>query len=246
MLLERLSTLPTDLFHRIEEKNLEETLRINPKQTASLYDLGFQIDYGSVWNFQKSLVEKRTKGEIEDSLVLVEHDHVLTLGRSSHSENILVRGLPIYEIERGGDVTYHGPGQLVAYPIFSLTDRGLGVRQYVELLESVVSDTIYQFGIESEGKIGPLTGVWVGGDRKIASIGVACSHWVTYHGLALNVSTDLTYFQKIKPCGFESAIMTSVEKELGASVEMNDMKHQLIDSFSSRFGIKFEIGQSGL
>ncbi len=118
----RQSTSLTGLFRssgiRIWKRHFGYALR----KQLFLYDLGFQTDYGLVWNFQKSLVEKRVKGEIADSLILVEHDHVLTLGRSSHSENILVRGLPIYEIERGGDVTYHGPGQLITYPIVSLTD----------------------------------------------------------------------------------------------------------------------------
>lgn len=203
-------------------------------------DLGFTSDYGLVWNFQKDLVEKRIAREIPDCLVLVEHDHVLTLGRSSHVENILVGGLPQYEIERGGDVTYHGPGQLVAYPIVSLTERMLGVRQYVELLEAVVSETLTRFGIATVGKLGPLTGVWVNGKRKIASIGVAASHWVTYHGVALNVNTDLSYFQRIKPCGFDSRVMTSVAKELDTpSADMHEVKREFISRFSDRFGLEF-------
>lgn len=184
-------------------------------------------------------MDKRVSGEIPDSLILGEHDHVLTLGRSGHSENILVEGLPKFEIERGGDVTYHGPGQLVAYPIISLTDRGLGVRQYVELLENVISDTLSNYGLDSIGKLGALTGVWVDGKRKIASIGVSCSHWVTYHGFALNVNTDLSYFQKIKPCGFEAGIMTSLEKEIGKRVEMEVVKGQILSSFSKVFHTDF-------
>jgi len=222
---------------------LEEFARQRPKCVAFLYDLGFKNDYGPIWDFQKNLVEQRVKDEIPDSLILVEHGHVLTMGRGAHSDNILVRGLPVYEIERGGDVTYHGPGQLVAYPIISLTDRSLGIRQYVELLEGVVSDALRQFGLESEGKLGPLTGVWIEGKRKIASIGIACSHWVTYHGVALNVSTDLSYFQKIKPCGFESGIMTSVEKELGRTVEFENVKSHFLRSFSDRLGLDFESRQ---
>lgn len=197
-----------------------------------------------VWNFQKELVEKRVRNEIPDSLVVVEHDHVLTLGRSGRAENILVEGLPKFELERGGDVTYHGPGQLVAYPIISLNARGLGVRQYVELLEVVVSEALLKFGINSDGKLGQMTGVWVDGKRKIASIGVAVSHWVTYHGLALNVNTDLSYFQKIKPCGFESSIMTSIAKERGRNfVSMDDVRGEVIDSFSSHFDLNFEAGR---
>ena len=180
-------------------------------------------------------MEKRIACEIPDSLVLVEHDHVLTLGRSSHFDNILVEGLPKFEIERGGDVTYHGPGQLVVYPIISLQEI-LGVRQYVELLEAIISDTLDYFELRSNGKVGQLTGVWIDDKRKIASIGVAASHWVTYHGFALNVNTDLTYFQKIKPCGFESGIMTSVRKELGReTVDMSEVKKLILKASSERF-----------
>ena len=222
---------------RLEKLEKQEQ---RPKKDALLYDLGFSADYGTVWNFQKVLLDKRISSKVPDCLVLVEHDHVLTLGRSSHVENILVRGLPQYEIERGGDVTYHGPGQLVAYPIVSLSERALGVRQYIELLESVVSEVLAHFGVSSRGQLGALTGVWVDGKRKIASIGVAASHWVTYHGVALNVNTDLSYFQKIKPCGFESSVMTSLSKELHQdSVEMEEVKKEFILSFSDLFGVEF-------
>jgi lipoyl(octanoyl) transferase len=223
------------------EKLLNDELR--HKRDAILYDFGFSNDYKSIWDFQKNLVEKRIARKIPDCLILVEHDHVLTMGRSAHIENILVRGMPIYEIERGGDVTYHGPGQLVAYPIVSLTERGLGVRQYVELLEAVISDTLLQFGLHGSGKLGQLTGVWIDEKRKIASIGVAASHWVAYHGFALNVTTDLSYFEKIKPCGFESSIMTSVAKEIGNdSIGVSDVKSKVVEAFSDRFDLEYERG----
>jgi lipoate-protein ligase B len=197
-----------------------------------------------IWDFQKKLVERRINGEISDSLILVEHDHVLTLGRNSHEENILMSGLPRFEIERGGDVTYHGPGQLVAYPIISLTANNLGVRPYIERLEKVVIDSMSTYGLTTVGKLGPLTGVWVEGKRKIASIGVAVSHWVTYHGLALNVTTDLSYFQKIKPCGFEAAVMTSLEKELGRSPNLIEAKEKILASFSANFAMTFHSSQT--
>jgi len=201
-----------------------------------LYDLGFSSDYSEVWKFQKTILEKRIQGSIPDALILVEHDHVLTLGRGGHAQNILVDSLPKFEIERGGDVTYHGPGQIVAYPIVSLTKRKLSVRQYIELLERVISDTLLKFGLKSEGKLGPLTGVWIDGTRKIASIGVAASHWVTYHGIALNVNTDLSYFQKIKPCGFEAGIMTSMAKEIDKGpIDLSAVKQELLLSFSDVF-----------
>lgn len=204
--------------------------------TLDVYDLGFSHDYKSVWDFQKTLLGQRIEGRIRDSLVVVEHDHVITLGRSSHGENVLTRDLPIFEIERGGDVTYHGPGQVVVYPIISLQDRRLGVRQFVELLESAITETVRKFlAADVRGKLGAETGVWVENRRKIASIGVAVSHWVTYHGLALNVNTDLSYFRKIKPCGFESSIMTSLAKELSVeNVDMGEVKSCLVNTMANR------------
>ncbi len=201
-----------------------------------VYDLGFRKDYGQIWEFQKKLVNERINDRVQDSLILVEHDHVLTLGRSSHLENVLVKDLPVFEIERGGDVTYHGPGQLVAYPIILLERKSLSVRQFVELLEDSIIETLSALELRNaSGMLGKQTGVWIDGKRKIASIGVAVSHWVTYHGLALNVSTDLSYFQKIKPCGFDSMIMTSISKELGGSqIGMGRVKHLLIQALSKR------------
>jgi lipoyl(octanoyl) transferase len=218
---------------------LEEPLESEDKLVLQVYDLGFVKDYKVVWDFQKELLNKRIAQRIPDSVIVVEHDHVITLGRSSHLENVLIGDLPTFEIERGGDVTYHGPGQLVAYPIVSLQEKNLGVRQFVELLEASIIDAITDLGIKNaEGKLGEATGVWIDNKRKIASIGVAVSHWVTYHGLALNVNTDLSYFQKIKPCGFESAVMTSLSKELQLEiVDMEKVKHLLLDSFSRRLGL---------
>jgi lipoate-protein ligase B len=216
--------------------SLEAPIEPATNSIPQVYDLGFSKDYGSVWDFQKKLVNMRIEGKIPDSLILVEHDHVITLGRSSHSENVMVKDLPIFEIERGGDVTYHGPGQMVAYPIISLQENGLGVRQFVELLEACIIETVSECGLtNTQGKLGQATGVWVCDKRKIASIGIAVSHWVTYHGLALNVNTDLSYFQKIRPCGFESTVMTSLSKELqGQVVDLNRVKLAFISSFSKR------------
>ncbi|HKW04106.1 MAG TPA: lipoyl(octanoyl) transferase LipB [Nitrososphaerales archaeon] len=198
-------------------------------------DLGFALDFRAVWDLQKSILQKRIANEVRDTLILVEHDHVITLGRSSHVENVLTKDLPIFEIERGGDVTYHGPGQLVAYPIFSLEKRSLGVRKYIELLESAIVRTLEEYGLKNAaGKLGKETGVWVG-PKKIASIGVAVSHWITYHGMALNVSTDLKYFQKINPCGFDSSIMTSVSKETGRTISVLDIKKSFLESFRKTF-----------
>lgn len=217
----------------------ESGLRLK-KRKAALHDLGFSANYSEVWNLQKQLVEERIASEIPDTLLLVEHDHVLTLGRSAHIENVLVKDLPAFEIERGGDVTYHGPGQLVAYPIVNLQELGVSVRQYVELLEQVLVDTLKTLDIHAQGQLGKMTGVWVEGVKKIASIGIATSHWVTYHGLALNVNTDLSYFARINPCGFSASVMTSAAKELNRSVDMNAVKRTAVRSFSDRFGFEFE------
>ncbi|HVB13018.1 MAG TPA: lipoyl(octanoyl) transferase LipB [Nitrososphaerales archaeon] len=209
--------------------------RNNSRCSLMVYDLGFSEDYKEIWDFQKRLVELRNQNQTCDSLIMVEHSHVLTLGRNGHRENVLTEDLPLFEIERGGDITYHGPGQLVVYPIISLQDFSIGVKQYVVLLEQVLVDTLLHFGISSEGKLGQQTGVWVDGLRKIASIGVATSHWTTYHGFALNVNTDLSYFQRIRPCGFESSVMTSISKELGRPVPMNEVKEKIVSSFSQTF-----------
>jgi lipoate-protein ligase B len=201
-----------------------------------LFDLGFRQDYQQVWDFQRRLVGLRQNDLKQDCLVMVEHSHVLTLGRNGKKDNILSDDLSIFEIERGGDVTYHGPGQLVAYPIISLRERSLGTKQYVELLERVIVDALSSFGITAEGKLGIHTGVWTNTGKKIASIGVAASHWITYHGFALNVSTNLSYFSKIRPCGFESNVMTSMSQELGTDVEISDVKPKIVECFSRNFG----------
>jgi lipoate-protein ligase B len=212
----------------------------NPKAKMGkvrVLDLGFEESYEKIWNLQKETVSQRIAGKTPDTLIIVEHDHVITLGRSSHPENILHKDLPLFEIERGGDVTYHGPGQLVCYPIISLTERGLGVRQYIELLEQCIIRTLEEIGIhDSQGKLGNETGVWIGGKRKVASIGVAVSHWVTYHGFALNVNTDLSYFERINPCGFDASVMTSVARELSVKAyDFADTKARIVKNMANAF-----------
>lgn len=208
------------------------------RQCLILFDLGFSKDYKHVWDLQKRLVELRAIKKIPDSVIVVEHNHVLTSGRSGKRENVLSSDLQLYEIERGGDVTYHGPGQLVVYPLVSLQERSLGTKQYVELLESVMVETLLHFGIRSEGKLGKETGVWTESRRKIASIGVATSHWITYHGFALNVNTDLSYFAKIKPCGFESSVMTSMANELGATVDLKEVRTGILKCLSAKLDME--------
>ncbi len=211
--------------------------KVSLRRKMNICDLGFCEDYKQVWDFQKRVVELRNQNLTSDTLIFVEHSHVLTLGRNGNRKNVLSDDLQIFEIERGGDATYHGPGQLVAYPIISLQDLSMGIKQYVELLEQVLVSTLECFGINSEGKLGKETGIWVGGSRKIASIGVATSHWTTYHGFALNVNSDLSYFEKIRPCGFESSIMTSMASELGGLLDMREVKKVAASSFSEAFGV---------
>jgi lipoate-protein ligase B len=192
---------------------------------ARLLDLGTR-EYGEVWELQRQLVGQRQRDEIPDTLVLVEHPHVITLGRGTHKENILAPGdVPLFEIERGGDVTYHGPGQLVGYPILQLREPDeRDLHLYLRNLEEALLRTVGAFGITGERKDG-WTGVWTGGGaRKLASIGVAVKKWVTLHGFALNVSTDLARFAAINPCGLEATTMGSMESVLGRSVSFDDVK----------------------
>jgi len=202
------------------------------RREAWLLDLG-RMPYGEAWSLQKALVARRAEDAIADGLVLVEHDHVVTLGRRGTSADVLEPGLPLFEVERGGEATYHGPGQLAGYPILRLPDR-LEVKRLVTDLEEVLIRTCADFGIESTRE-GPERGVWVK-DRKIASIGLAVHKGVSFHGFAHNVTTDLTYFLKIRPCGHAGTIMTSMEKELGRTVDLEDVKASVIVHFQDVFG----------
>jgi lipoate-protein ligase B len=195
-------------------------------------------DYEETWRVQHRLVDLRAQGRVPDVLVLVEHPHVITMGRSAKPENILSKTLPVYEVERGGDVTYHGYGQLVGYPILDLSSRGKDIRGYLRSLERTLIETLGQFGIVSE-RIEGRTGVWIH-EKKIASIGVAVRGWVTFHGFALNVSTDLSYFSKINPCGYDSAIMTSMTEQLGRQVSIPEVKGPLTHAFEKAFGTQLE------
>jgi lipoate-protein ligase B len=191
---------------------------------ARLLDLGTR-EYGEVWALQRELVAQRQRDEIPDTLILVEHPHVITLGRGTHKENVLAPGdVPIFEIERGGDVTYHGPGQLVGYPIFLLREEERDLHLYLRNLEEALIRTVGRFGIAGERKQG-WTGVWSPqGARKLASIGVAVKRWVTLHGFALNVSTDLARFSAINPCGLEATIMGSLQSVLERPVTVSEVK----------------------
>ncbi|MCL4323956.1 MAG: lipoyl(octanoyl) transferase LipB [Candidatus Thermoplasmatota archaeon] len=188
---------------------------------AEILDLG-RVDYREAWDLMQRMRLERKEGRRGDTLLLVEHPPVFTVGVQGGLDAEEVDGVPVFHIERGGLATYHGPGQIVGYPIVDLTPRGRDVRAFVHALEEMVARTLEPFGIQGrrvEGK----RGVWVG-DKKIASVGIAVRDWVTYHGFALNVATDLSYFEKIHPCGFEGKIMTSMQQVLNRTITPEEVK----------------------
>jgi lipoate-protein ligase B len=185
--------------------------------------------YAEIWQLQKELVEKRIRDEIFNTLLIGEHPPVITCGRGTHAENLLTPDIPIVEIERGGDVTYHGPGQLVGYPILKLEGKNRDLHGYLRSLETLLIQTLAEFQIAGSTKPG-LTGVWVD-DKKIASIGVAVKKWVTYHGFALNVNTDLTQFSTINPCGLSADTMTSMTAILQTVLKVEEVINTLEKHF---------------
>ena len=206
-----------------------------------------RVDYQAGLDLQAALVEDRRAGRIGDTLLLLEHPPVITLGVKTRqgpkhilaSEDELARqGVTVHETGRGGDVTYHGPGQLVAYPIFDLKPDRCDVHKYVRDLEEVLIVALRTFGIEGK-RVNGLSGVWVGEpdrERKIAAIGVRISRWITSHGFALNIATNLQHFQLIVPCGIAGRGVTSMEVELGRAVSMADVEAAVVPAFSKTFG----------
>ena len=190
-------------------------------------------NYLDTLQIQESLRNQVLKNDSNNFLIIVEHDHVYTLGKNANSSNVLNRICEIIPTQRGGDVTYHGPGQLVAYPIINLKKRKIGVKSYVAMIEKLISNILFDYGLKPHVPI-KETGVWID-DRKIASIGIHVSRGVTMHGLAINVSTDLSYFDNIISCGIEGVKMTSMDKELGKKIRMNDIKKSLITHFNQIF-----------
>lgn len=186
------------------------------------------------------------RGEISDTLLLLEHPPVITLGKGWHADNLLLseaeyakRGIEVYPTDRGGDVTYHAPGQLVGYPIFDLREHGRDLHRYLRNVEEALILTLHDFGLE--GRREPkYTGVWVG-DEKVAAIGIKASRWVTMHGFALNVNTDLTPFRWIIPCGIQEKGVTSMQQLLGHEILMN----QVIQAVIRRFGQVFQLNWEG-
>ena len=203
--------------------------------------LGRDVDYLEASELQRRLVDLRAEGHIPDTLLLLEHPPVYTAGRRSQPGHVLLDagglrelGVPLIETDRGGQVTYHGPGQLVGYLILSLTERGMGPRAYVCALEQVLVATLADFGITAGTDDDHPTGVWVGG-AKVAAIGVKVSRGVTMHGFALNVDPDLGYFRYIVPCGIRDREVTSMARLLGRAVAVDDVRRSLVRHFGSAF-----------
>ena len=200
-----------------------------------ILDLGLS-PFKEVWGLQKELVKKRQNGQIKDTLILAEHEPVYTLGKNANENHILQnspRDVKTYQIERGGDVTFHGPGQLVGYPIMDLHNYNKSISCYMRSLEQLIIDTLAEFRVTAERKDG-LTGVWVG-DEKIAALGVRVTRWITMHGFALNVSPDLTYYSGIIPCGIFEYGVTSMAKQLTDEVAVDSVKQVLIEKFMNQF-----------
>ena len=198
-------------------------------------DLGHR-PYQEVWDLQKEMQVKRINTQIEDTLILVEHEPVYTLGKNADENHLLQNrdeSVGVFQIERGGDITFHGPGQLVGYPILDLSNYKKSVSWYMRTLEQVTIDVLDEIGIEAKRSEG-LTGVWVG-DEKIAAQGVRISRWVTMHGFALNVNTDLSFYDGIIPCGIFDHGVTSIEQLLGEKQDMETVKQVVIKKFNQHF-----------
>ena len=217
-------------------------------------DLG-RIRYKEAWDYQERLFEGGIQEKLEkvegkkQFLLFCEHEHVYTLGKSGNRQNLLIarhicesKNIDLHEIDRGGDITYHGPGQLVVYPIIDLEAFGLGVKKYISLLEDVVIETLKPYGIRGE-KDDKAMGVWIDAGnpvkaRKICAIGVRASRFVTMHGLALNVNSDLSYFDYINPCGFTDRGVTSMARELKKEVDFVEVSRRMRAEFVRLFGME--------
>jgi len=223
------------------------------KNIVELFDLG-QIDYRAAWDLQRriqaQLIEQKlahrkdpSRGKpVADTLLFVEHTHVYTLGKSGDAGHLLKEIAELREIDaefiendRGGDITYHGPGQIVGYPILDLDRHFSDVHKYLRYLEEVIIMTCADFGVEA-GRIDGLTGVWIG-DQKICAMGIRCSRWVTMHGFALNVETDLTYFDHIVPCGISDKRVTGLAQLVNEPIDIEEVKKSLAVNFARQFGV---------
>lgn len=213
-----------------------------------------RIRYKEAWDYQEELFEtvvmgKSRKEDRKQYLLFCEHENVYTLGKHGDKQNLLIashvcksKNIDLHSIDRGGDITYHGPGQLVVYPIIDLELFGMGIKSYISTLEDVVVDTLKCYGVKGE-KDNKAMGVWIDATtpskaRKICAIGVRASRFVTMHGLALNINTDLSYFNYINPCGFRDRGVTSMQKELGYEIDFKEVSDCMKDIFVQRFGME--------
>lgn len=226
---------------------------------VSYIDKGL-IDYKEAWDYQESLFKQSVDAKIDarkseqpatppHHLIFCEHPHVYTLGKSGEESNLLInpsslleKGASFYKINRGGDITYHGPGQLVMYPIFDLDQFFTDIHKYMRYLEEAVILTLSEFGIKA-GRVSGMTGVWLdggtGNERKICAMGVKSSRWVTMHGIALNVNTDLSYFNHIVPCGIVDKSVTSMQKELGEAIDLGRVRESLRVNMANIFDFDY-------
>lgn len=220
-------------------------------QNVILHDIGF-MDYEEVWQLQKDIFNKSIEEKIQGKkplqhLLVCEHPHVYTFGKSANQTNLLLsetelknKKISVYDIERGGDITYHGPGQLVVYPIFDLEQLNIGVKKFVFNIEQSIINVLQNQGISCD-RIDDRIGIWIdkgkSNERKIAAIGIKCSRHISMHGLALNVNTDLSLFNNIIPCGIVDKGVTSIKNELGREISMVDIKNEMIKEFSANFEI---------
>jgi lipoyl(octanoyl) transferase len=214
--------------------------------TCQVEKLGV-VSYAEALNLQRERVAARKAGVIPDTLLLLEHPHVYTLGRNAKKDNLLLsaeqlaaRGVQVFEIDRGGDVTYHGPGQLVGYPILDLARHRRDIAWYMRSLEEVFIAVAEEYGLEA-GRLAGAPGVWVGNDKLVA-MGVHISRWVTSHGFAFNVNTDLRYFEWIVPCGLRDKGVTSLQKLLGRRLEMDEVAAKVVRHFGRVFGLEMVWG----
>jgi lipoate-protein ligase B len=219
-------------FPRGKGNNRENQLDARGRLTVA--DMGV-VDYDDALAMQTAILAARIEGSVGDTLLMMEHPHVFTLGRGADERFIVANagGVPIRRVSRGGEVTYHGPGQLIGYPILKLEGRDRDVTKYLRSLEGAMIDALAKFGIDA-GRRDGMTGVWVG-TRKIASIGVGIRRWTTWHGFAMNVSTDLSYFDSIVPCGIEGCRMTSVSELTNRAVSVREFAAMMRESFASTF-----------
>ncbi|MBW6483752.1 MAG: lipoyl(octanoyl) transferase LipB [Vicingaceae bacterium] len=247
------------------EDTNDSTKQKNKKmQQIKVKDLGL-IDYKEAWDFQEQLFKKtidikiqnrkdNTTFATENHLLFCEHPHVYTLGKSGNEAHLLLseamlkqKGATYYKINRGGDITYHGPRQIVGYPILDLDNFFTDIHKYLRFLEEIIIRTLAEYGIAA-GRYEGYTGVWLDADnpqkaRKICAMGVRCSRWVTMHGFAFNVHPDLSYFGNIIPCGIDDKQVTSLQKELGREVNMEEVKEKLKKHFAALFEAEIVINQ---